>query len=143
MTPLVLGEEQRAQLAELRELASAHPVDMKWLTETIADPSHKKKHMNQMTKQSVEIPFGFIITYSIENGHPVGTCRHMSMSSPAKGRLPSPEAVDMVAELLGFVGGFRACTCWIEDLDRGVAGREKAINLVQPVNVAADKQGTA
>jgi hypothetical protein len=135
MTPLVLGDEQLYLLAQLREEASKHPVNMQGLSDRLKISAHKALHRAQMTKQTVIIPFGFCITYSIEHGHPAGTCRHMSMSSPGRGRMPSPEAVDMIAEQLGFVGGFRACAVWIEDLDRGVAGREKAINLVQPIAI--------
>jgi hypothetical protein len=38
MTPLVLGPEQRQALAQLREWASAHPVNVKGLLETLAVP---------------------------------------------------------------------------------------------------------
>lgn len=132
MTPLVLGEVEREALQNLRDVAANHPVNIVDLIERIKHPGHKALHRRQMTKQTVLIPFGFLITYSVETGHPCGTCRHMSISSPARGRMPSPEAVDMIAQELGFVGGFRACTCWIEDLERG-EGPEKAINLVQPI----------
>ena len=134
MTPLVLGPEQLHQLADLRVLAAEHPVHMKGLTEKLADPNYKKVHMAQMNRQSIVIPFGFIITFSIELEHPCGTCRHMSMSSPALGRAPAPEAVDMIAKELGFVGGYRCCSVWLEDLERG-DGKQKAVNLVQPLTV--------
>jgi hypothetical protein len=137
MTPLVLGEEQHRVLAELRELASENPLQMQGLLEKLQDPNYKAAHMAHMSRQTVELPFGFMVTYSIEFGHPAGTCRHMSMSSPVKGRAPSPEAIDMVAELLGFVGGYRACVTWLEDLVRG-DGLQKAVNLVQPLAVTAD-----
>jgi hypothetical protein len=138
MTPLVLGEVQLKQLSDLRALAAEHPVRMKWLTELIADPIHKAAHMAQMSRQTVVLPFGFCVTFSIELEHPVGACRHMSMSSPAKGRAPSPEAVDMVADVLGFVGGFRACSVWLEDLERGGDEKQKAVNLVQPIAITQE-----
>jgi hypothetical protein len=75
---------------------------------------------------------GFLLTYSVELGHPAGIARHMSMSSPAKGRLPTPEAVWMICQELGYVGSLAQCLVWIEDLERGQE-REKAINVVQPI----------
>lgn len=134
-TPLVIGEDERSARAKLRDHAALHPVEMQGLFERLQSPAHKRLHMDQMNRQSVQLPFGFWVTYSIETGHPIGTCRHMSMSSPARGRAPTPEAIDMVAEILGFVGGYRLCTCWLEDLQRGNA-KQQAVNLVQPLTVA-------
>jgi hypothetical protein len=134
MTPLVLGPEQLHQLADLRILAAEHPVHMKGLTEKLADPNYKAVHMAQMSRQTVVLPFGFCVTFSIEQGHPAGVCRHMSMSSPVLGRAPSPEAVDMIAKELGFLGGYRCSTVWLEDLERG-DGKQKAVNLVQPLTI--------
>jgi hypothetical protein len=134
-TPLWIGPEQRAALAALRELALAHPVEMRQVLELLKTRAGKAQHMRQMDKQSVEIPFGFLVTFSIELGHPAGTCRHMSMSAPNPERVPSPEGVWMVAELLGFVGdGIEdgTCTVWLEDLKQG-----RAVNLVQPVDIGA------
>jgi hypothetical protein len=69
--------------------------------------------------------------FSIETGHVVGACRHMSMSIVRVGRVPSQEAVWMVAEQLGFSGGLTACTAWPEKVSDGVT----AINVVQPLSV--------
>jgi hypothetical protein len=132
MTPLVIGAEQLRQLETLRELAAANPVRMQGLVARIGEPAYKAAHMAQMSLQTIVLPFGFCVTFSIELEHPAGTCRHMSMSAPRKDRLPAPEAVDMVAEHLGFIGGFRACRVWLEDLERG-DGKQQAVNIVQPV----------
>jgi hypothetical protein len=136
-TPLVLGPEQIHQLDTLRIRASAHPVRMKGLTEKLAESTYKAAHMAHMNRQTIVVPFGFMITFSIELEHPCGTCRHMSMSSPEPGRAPSPEAVDMVAKELGFVGGYRCCTVWLEDLERG-DGKQKAVNIVQPLTITRE-----
>ena len=100
----------------------------------------KRQHMDQMNEQSIAIPMGFLVTFSIEAGHPVGVCRHMSMSVMREGRAPNPEAVWMVAEELGFQGGLSACHVYKEDLQRGDE-RAIAINVVQPLNVQAEAQG--
>lgn len=134
-TPLIFGERERASLEALRELAAAHPVDMTGINERLATAPGKRAHMDQMNEQTVVIPVGFLVTFSVERGHPCGTCRHMSMSSPAKGRAPTPEAVWAIAEALGFAGGLEACTVYLEELQRG-DGRTDAVNVVQPVRVA-------
>lgn len=104
-TPLVIGPAELAALAALRERAASRPVDMPRLMEAIKTTDGKAAHSAQMRLQSVPIPLDFLVTFSIETGHPIGTCRHMSMSTGKRGRVPSPPAVWMVAETLGFVGG--------------------------------------
>lgn len=130
-TPLIIGEAERMVLAELRNLAAERPVDMRTLEARLKTDQGKAAHRERMTEQSRIVPVDFLVTFSIEQGHPAGTCRHMSMSSPKMGRLPTPEAVWLVAELLGFVGDIDACMSWVEDLQ----GHGRAINLVQPVDV--------
>ena len=133
--PLIITPWARAKLALLREGASSYPIDMKGRVETIRTPAGMAKHMLQITVETTAIPdpFPFLVTFSIEN-HPVGTCRHMSVSIQRKGRVPSPEAAWMIAELLGFSGGIEACRMWTEPLDDG----EVAINLVQPLAIAQE-----
>ena len=126
-TPLLIGQQERGDLQRLRELAASHPVDMQTITARLATPDGKAAHMNQMTAQSVAIPIGFLVTFSIETGHPCGTCRHMSVSTSAPGRVPSPVGVWMLAQHLGFVGGLEDCTHWIEEL----RGHGRAVNVVQ------------
>jgi hypothetical protein len=142
-TPFAFGTDQIKALEALRDLATAHPVNM--AAQVGPDgkvlASRRAPLAAQMNRQTITIPFGYLVTFSIETHHPAGTCRHMSMSSPAKGRMPGVEAVDMVAEVLGFIGGYKACHCWIEDLTRG-DGREKAINLVQSIDTTM-KEGQA
>ena len=127
--PLVITAEITAALRALAELAEQHPVDMTKLARTIRTPHGEQKHRAQMTEQSLVIPgpWNFFVTFSIETGHPAGTCRHMSMSIMRLGRVPSPDGVWMVAEILGFRGRLSTCVVWQEELrDGGVA-----VNLVQ------------
>jgi hypothetical protein len=136
-TPLVIGVIEVAALEALRGRALEHPVDVVGLADKLHDPDCKRAHTLQMGSQSVHFPSGFLVTFSIETGHPIGTCRHMSLSSPAKGRVPSPEALDAVAALLGFIGGHRACASWVEHLERG-EGPQPTVNLVQPLTVMTE-----
>ena len=138
MNPLIIGATQKAQLNALRDLASANPVDMLRVREAIKTVDGKAKHMAQMDDQSIDLPVAYAVTFSIETGHPVGPCRHMSLSSRIKNRTPIPAAVWMVCEELGFVGTqeFEGCHVYVEDLQRGPdpsKDRAKAINVLQPV----------
>jgi hypothetical protein len=137
-TPLIVGQTQKAMLLALREEAAENPIDMPALITRIKTPDGKAAHMRQMNSQTVEIPLAYLATFSIEVGHPVGTCRHMSLSSRLRGRTPTPEAVWMIAEELGFAGGLAACKVWPEDLQRD-DHRAVAINVLQPVAVTADR----
>ena len=136
MTPLIITDVVTRQLEELRSLAAAHPVDMPELVERLKNPEGKATHRKQMSAQTVFVPASFDVTFSIERGHPCGICRHMSMSSRLENRMPTPSAVWMIAEKLGFVGDLRDCTVWLEELDR-IPGRAKAVNVVQPIAAIA------
>jgi hypothetical protein len=136
--PLILGAVQRAALAELRTRAAAAPIDMPDLLARLKTPEGKLAHRRHMTAQSVEIPADFLVTFSIETGHPIGTCRHMSMSVGRKGRRPHALAVWMIAKELGFVGELSDCMMWPEELE----GHGAAINVVQSLAVIAAPTGT-
>ena len=139
-TPLILGDEQKAQLENLRALAAQNVINMPAVAELLKTQQGKRQHMDQMNEQSIAIPMGFLVTFSIEVGHPVGMCRHMYMSVMREGRAPNPEAVWMVCEELGFQGDLSACHVYKEDLQRGDE-RAIAVNVIQPLNVQAEAQG--
>lgn len=129
--PLIITQTMTASLRQLREDAAGKPVDMHKLSKKLATPKGKVAHANQMTAQSIIIPgpWPFVVTFSVESGHPCGLVRHMSMSLRREGRVPNAQAVWMVAEILGFSGGMNACRWWVEDLE----GHGLAVNVVQPV----------
>jgi hydrogenase maturation factor len=129
-TPLVIDNEVREQIKACIALAEASVVDMPSLIERIKIPKNKEHHMTQMTRQTIDIPMAYSVTFSIEQGHPVGECRHMSMSVQREGRLPSEAALWTVAQEFGFWGEIEDCAgVWIEEL----RGHGQAINLIQPV----------
>lgn len=134
--PLIIDASVRDRLARLRQFASLHPIEMEKVVKEIATPEGLAAHLEHMSTQTTEIPgpWPFYVTFSIETGHPVGTCRHLSMSISRKGRTPSLAAVWMIAEELGFSGGLQACTIWPEDTRDG----GNAVNVVQPISVQAE-----
>jgi hypothetical protein len=129
--PLIITTEVMDRLHRLRDFAAKRPVSMPVLMEALKTPTGKRDHLKRMTAQSIRIagPWVFFVTFSIETGHPVGVCRHMSMSIMREGRVPHPAAVWMIAAELGFIGAMENCTTWMEDLSDG----GKAINVVQPL----------
>lgn len=131
---MIVGEVEKAELRKLRFAAAQNPVDVTTLLARLKTHEGKRKHRSQMDRQSIPIPLAFLVTFSIENGHPIGTCRHLSVSSQRAGRVPTREAVWMVAEELGFTGSIEDCQVWLEDLMRG-DGPAKAVNIVQPIAV--------
>src|SRR5262249_27543358 len=114
---------------KLRDQAAALPVEIRGLRERIATTEGKAAHMRQMTSQTIYLPARYAVTFSVETGHPIGACRHMSMSVDRADRVPRPRAVWMVAQELGFVGSIELCTVWLEQLQ----GHGQAVNLVQPI----------
>lgn len=133
MTALLLGAAELAALHELRELAARHPINAPALFKILQTARGERRHRAQMESQSLLVPFGFRVAFSVETGHPAGTVRHLSVSMTEPGRLPSPEAIWMIAEALGFAGGLEVCKLWPEQLSAGGT----AINVAQPVSIAA------
>ena len=130
--PLIIGEAQRVAFAKLRDYASAHPLDMQEVVRLTETREGHAKHVRRMKRYTLEIPTAFVVTYSIETGHPdpkASICRHMSMSSRRKGKVPTPDAVWMICEELGFRGSLQRCAIWQEE----IGGGDVAINVVQPI----------
>jgi hypothetical protein len=140
--PLEIGASERVALHRLRERATRHVVDMRQLVASLATPAGKLAHMEQMNEQTVDIPVGYLVTYSVEIGHPGGTARHMTMSSSEQDKVPTPIALWMVAEELGFAGGLEACVLWPEHLLRG-DHVTRTMNVLQLVSLASAVHGHA
>lgn len=129
MNPLIIGPDEQRGLSLLRDMANANPVDMVKLVENIKLPWGKAAHKTQMTKQTIILPTSYLVTFSIELNHPVGTARHLSVSTRRAGRVPNPAAVWMIAQQLGFTGDLDSCMHWVEELE----GHGQAVNVVQPL----------
>lgn len=140
--PLILTTQVQDALHSLRRLAAFKPVDMTKLEAKLATPKGKLAHDADMTAQTVVIPgpWPFLVTLSIETDHPNGAvCRHMSMSIKREDRVPSPEAVWMIAEELGFVGSYTECAAWPEKLTAGGT----AVNVLQIITNHHEAEGLA
>ena len=130
LTPLIIGAEQRALLQGLRDKAVAEPIDMPAVIELIRTREGLARHLARMADFTIDLPSIYRATFTIEAGHPAGLCRHLSVSIKRHGRMPSHEAVWMIAEELGFKVGLHACAIWTEDIGEG----DHAANIVQPMH---------
>jgi hypothetical protein len=132
-TPLIIGPTELKRLDALRQRAASHPIDVLAVREQCKTPAGHAAYISKMARFTVRLPVAFVVTFSIETGHAVGPCRHLSASSQRKGRVLIPEALWMIAEAMGFHGGLSACSIWEENIGDG----DIAINLIQPVAIDA------
>lgn len=136
-TPFVMTPEIQAQLADLRILAESEerklPVSLLKLYSRGFDPDDPKTRTKSLypLDQTLELPLGWKVTFSVEE-QPFGWARHMSMSAPAKGRVPHPVAVEWTMQALGFHRPLDACFIYPEKYDNG----RTAINIIEPVDPA-------
>jgi hypothetical protein len=137
MAVFMLGPIERQRLVTLRLAAEKAPVDMTTLPHRLATREGKAAHVQQMTEQSLTIPDGIGITFSIETGHPNGrSARHVSIT--AKGRLPPQQVALIIAWELGFDQRPMDMT-WREEL----IGKGEAINLAQLIDPIGQPVGSA
>jgi hypothetical protein len=135
MTPFVMTDGIKAQLQELRKLAEQDDRVLS-LEEVKAhangfdanDPSTRLSSPYPVD-QTVELPLGWKVTMSVEY-QPVGLTRHMSMSSPVAGRVPTPEAVQWTLLALGFVRPLESCMVYPEQYASG----RLAVNVLEPMD---------
>lgn len=98
ITPLILGNPERAVLQQMVAHAEAHRINIDDMRRRIKHPS---KPIGDEPGYSCEIPTCFRCVYSIEE-HPKGWARHLSVSVMKKDRAPSPIAVNEIMAAIGF-----------------------------------------
>jgi hypothetical protein len=112
--------------------AKAHPIRFETLRDGITPDSvmvklaDRKPGFERPPSQHIIFPGGYRAAFSVED-QPSGLCTHLSVSvinRPKKGMMPSPEAVQMIAETFGV--SYPADKMWMEEFDPG----EFAVNLV-------------
>lgn len=101
-TPFLIDDATITRLRDLKSIAEANPVseqDMRRIIQQVSDGIFAPDPRN--TEQTITLPFGYTLTFTVE-WQPVGMCRHVSMASPAKQRIPVDAAMNMVMPHLGF-----------------------------------------
>jgi len=115
MRVLVMGPPERETLKKLREHAESNVLSF----DDLLDIKNKQAPVVGHRKEHVcIIPTDFRVVYSVEQ-HPYkqqtgdkpsfATLRHASISVPAEGKMPTPEACQMIIAELGFKSDFEDC----------------------------------
>jgi hypothetical protein len=132
MPALVIGETERAKIAEMIAYARAHPIPLEVVrqgavsTESVLRLQDRKPGLERPASQHIVFPGGFRAAFSVEQ-QPMGFCSHLSisvMNRPTKGAMPHPAAVEMICREFGVP--FPPDRGWTEEFEPG----EYAINLL-------------
>jgi hypothetical protein len=133
MVPLVIGDEQVAELKRIKEYAEAHVY-------TVADMYLRKQGTLQapgdLNAFKCMIPVGFKVVFSLEQ-HPQQDgsyvlARHLSVSVARHKRVPSIPAVQMIMDELGFEKPIAECIIDMEEIGKG----EMAISVLESIQHA-------
>lgn len=136
-TPFLIDAATKQRLHRLRQLAELNPFNEKFFEDAARagndkdDPnSRTETHVLIMNDFTMELPFGYTVTFTIE-ALKTGRQRHLSMASPIAGRIPLPEAIQMVADELGFEQPMKEWTTYMEEFKPG----HHAVNVVETIDV--------
>jgi len=120
--PLIIDEQVLGFIKRVSDHAEANRIDfqnMKAIAESIQKP------VGDNDNYVCYLPVGFRVVYSIEE-HPLGWCRHLSVSVDTVGKMPSIPAVEMIMREFGFTGTINdQLNVWVE--------KERAINVLQKI----------
>ena len=132
MPVLIIGETERAKIAEVVAYAKAHPVLFETVRKGVVDDTDvlqlkdRVPGVERPPSAHVVFPGGYRAAFSIEQ-QPAGFCSHLSISvfgRSRKGMMPSLEVVQMLCEEFGVP--FPPDKGWNEEFDPG----EYAVNLL-------------
>jgi hypothetical protein len=125
--PLVLDEEGRARIAEVRAYAEANVEPLHAMVRRMGRADQAPGVRNR-EKTTVVIPFGYQCCFTLEQ-QSAGNCRHLSVSVPDPGRAPSPAAMLLLMEEFGFTAkSLEDVHVWAEGLAKK---GHQAINVLE------------
>lgn len=131
MTALIIDDDAIKALSVLHSKAVSNPVPMSTLRAMVAEGVELDDYRtrdegidNYFDGFAITLIGGWKIVFTIED-QPMGRSRHLSMSSPVAGKIPTPEAIDLITQALGFTDGPRQR--YMEEF----APNHVAINVVQ------------
>lgn len=97
---LAIGTEEKEKLAKLREYAKHNIFSLEQLR-LRESPGDNPNHC-------VILPVDFRVVFSHEmQQHPLGLCRHLSVSVSREKRVPNEFSMEIIAQELGFRNNFR------------------------------------
>jgi hypothetical protein len=130
MSVVIIGPEEQAEINRIVAEARVNFIPLEALKESaLPDKSVvtlKDRKSVPMRPDNRHIMLGdTMAAFSFEQ-QPAGMCRHLSVSVRWKGKLPHPEAVEMIAKAFGFTE-FPTGITWLEEFEPG----HHAVNVVQ------------
>lgn len=129
---LAINDDIRAVLKKLVDHAATRPTTYEDALRLSKTPMGADKENPLNDDVTVEIPDGYMITYTEEYQRPDVRCRHMSVSvkDGRPGTGPSPEAVAAICQMIGFKNHLHECVVYVGTLP----GERLCINVVEPLD---------
>jgi len=125
MRPLVIDAEAKRDIAKVVKYAFDNKIELETLKKMVENElppiGDTPEHLCYIFKD-------FRVVFSVEH-HPMGWCRHISISVPSHNKMPSIEASEMLIEEFGFQTPLRNCHVSIEETDD--PERKHAINIIE------------
>lgn len=129
MRALIIGETEKSELERVRKYAEANPYDL----EAMVDRGiGKRQTPGNLSVYRCLIPVGYKVVFTVED-HPQRNgrtlrMRHLSVSVSGFNKPPSPDAVQIIMDELGFVRPLLECHIDTETFPGG-----QAISVVEPL----------
>jgi hypothetical protein len=133
MTVFVIGPDDQKQLRNSVLRALENPIPWEVLKQGLT-PNQPTDRLTLADREGVPpiprepeqimLPFGWRVAITCEE-QPAGTLLHISMSSPAAGKVPNHQAMDMVVKACGFSRSDVARS-WLEEYEPG----KNAVNVL-------------
>jgi len=122
-----ISPEVIQKLKDLESYALLNPFTLPMLKEVLAS---KRSPAGDIPEYSITIPVGYKVVYSIEE-HPGGFARHLSVSSPSKGKHPKPIVINTIMSYLEFDGMSSSPDIYVytENVGKGI----EAINIIEMI----------
>lgn len=131
LRPLIIGDPERQAIAALIEKAAANVTPLGVVMALAATREGGTQTNMANESYSLVIPRGYHVTYTHEQQER-GVCRHMSVSveSASMGMAPSVAAVNMLAEVFGFINRAPRVISWLDRMEDGTP----IVNLLEPLD---------
>ena len=133
MTVLLITATGRDRIAEIIAVAQESPIrlaDVVRLSEGFDPDDHGTAKLSPSHHPKYHVQLGdHRVVYTHEE-QLCGMCRHMSVSIPARGRLPLIAAVEMIMEEFGFRRPIEKCLVWLEEIGEDRRG----VNVLEPMD---------
>lgn len=120
---LIIGETEKQKLAALKKHAEENVLTF----DDVLDSYNKQKEpVGNSPEFRCVIPDDFTVVFSHEL-QPSGQIRHLSVSCPGEGRVPSIPAMKIIMHELGYKSPLEECYIYLEEYEV----RNNAVNVIE------------